>query len=76
MTDLDPRSDLAPDAGAVPDSAGQADVEAGLVRRLSIVSLLPLVAVTLTTALTSPWYAECHGTSFGSWHRGSPLPAP
>ncbi|MCP4014478.1 MAG: hypothetical protein GY728_15355, partial [Phycisphaeraceae bacterium] len=45
MTDLDPRSDLAPDAGAVPDSTGQADIEAGLVRRLSIISLLPLVAI-------------------------------
>ena len=55
MKNLETRSDAAPDSRIPPDSAGQADVEAGLVRRLSIFSLLPLVAIGGAVGAVARW---------------------
>ena len=55
MKNLETRSDAARDSRIPPDSAGQADVEAGLVRRLSIFSLLPLVAIGGAVGAVARW---------------------
>ena len=55
MTDLESRSEIEQDSRSAPDSPVQADVEAGLVRRLSIVSLLPLVAIGGAVGAVARW---------------------
>lgn len=55
MTSLDPRPDDRSGARTASDSAVQADVEAGLVRRLSIFSLLPLVAIGGAVGAVMRW---------------------
>ena len=55
MTNHGPRSDAASDAEVTPDPPGQAHLEARLVRRLSIFSLLPLVAIGGAVGAVARW---------------------
>lgn len=65
MTNPEPRSGPAGDARDASTSTGQADVEAGLVRRLSILSLLPLVAIGGAVGAVARWGVQHLTIEFG-----------